>query len=255
MNIPRVLLFALVMLVLAVSPVMAGSYTVGLGAGMAPEYEGSDDYKALPMLMFNGKYDSGRSFSLLGTNLRVNLIASDMFQFGPLLKYRMGRDDVDNPYVDRMKDIDDATEAGVFALVDINNWLLGIDLLADISDTHDGSLVQGNLGYRMKLSGDLVLTPNAFLTYADDDYMDTYFGVNSANVGSSSLAAYKAESGIKDFGARIIANYTPWDRWGVTGILSYSRLLNDAEDSPIVKTGDDGQMFFGLMGTYRFGNK
>jgi len=31
-------------------------------------------------------------------------------------------------------------------------------------------------------------------------------------------------------------------------------LLNDAKDSPIVDDeGDKGQMFFGLMGTYRWG--
>jgi len=40
------------------------------------------------------------------------------------------------------------------------------------------------------------------------------------------------------------------------GVLSYSALLNDAKDSPIVDDeGDDKQMYFGLMGTYRWGSK
>ncbi len=124
----------------------------------------------------------------------------------------------------------------------------------DVSGEHDGSLVQGNVGYRWKASDALVVTPNVFLTYADDDYMDTYFGVNSGNVGSSGLPYYQADSGLKDFGARVVASYNPWEKWGIMGILSYSTLLNDAKDSPIVDNeGNDKQMFLGLMATYRFG--
>lgn len=240
-------------LALFASPAVAAKHTFGLGAGFAPEYEGSDDYQGVPMLMLTGNYDSGRSFSLMGTNLRVNILADKKFQFGPILNYRMGRDDVDNKVVDRMDDIDGAFEAGLYALVNVDNWLFGIDFLADVSDEHDGMLAQGTLGYRWKVSDALVVTPNVFLTYADDDYTDTYFGVNSGNVGSSGLAYYEADAGLKDFGARLVAHYTPWAKWGVMGIFSYSSLLNDAKDSPIVDEGDDAQMFFGVMGTYRWG--
>jgi len=166
----------------------------------------------------------------------------------------MGRDDVDNKAVDRMKDIDDALEAGAYVLANFDNILLGLDFLMDISNEHDGMLVQGNVGYKWKASEALVVTPNLFLTYADNDYMDTYFGVNAKNVGTSGLSPYQADSGLKDFGARVVVNYTPWEKWGIMGILSYSALLNDAKDSPIVDDeGDDKQAFFGLMATYRFG--
>jgi outer membrane scaffolding protein for murein synthesis (MipA/OmpV family) len=241
-------------LCISIGPVLAAQHTVGFGAGFAPEYEGSDDYEGVPMLMLTGKYDSGRSFSLLGTNLRINVLANNKFQMGPILNYRMGRDDVDNKVVDRMEDIDDAMEAGVYVLANFDNVLLGVDFLMDISDEHEGMLLQGNVGYRWKASDALVVTPNVFLTYADDDYMDTYFGVNAKNVGTSGLPAYEAESGLKDVGARIVAHYTPWEQWGVMGIFSYSALLDDAEDSPIVDEGDDSQTFFGLMATYRWGN-
>ncbi len=244
------LFFALCM---TVGPVMAAQHTVGVGAGFAPDYEGSDDYEGVPMLMLTGNYDSGRSFYLLGSNLRVNVLANKKFQFGPVLNYRMGRDDVDNKAVDRMKDIDDAMEAGAYVLANFDNVLLGVDFLMDISDEHDGMLAQGNVGYKWKASDALVVTPNVFLTYADDDYTDTYFSVNAKNVGTSGLTAYKAKSGLKDTGARVVVSYTPWEKWGVTGILSYSALLEDAKDSPIVDEGDDTQTFFGLMATYRWG--
>jgi len=252
MKLTRFLFCLMFVLFISVGPVLAAQHTVGVGAGFAPEYEGSDDYEGVPMLMLTGKYDSGRSFALLGTNLRVNVLANNKFQFGPMLNYRMGRDDVDNKVVDRMQDIDDATEAGAYFLANFDNVLLGVDFLMDISDEHDGMLVKGNVGYKWKASDALVVTPNAFLTYADDDYTDTYFGVNAGNVGTSGLSAYKAESGLKDAGIRIVTNYTPWEQWGIMGILSYSALLEDAKDSPIVDEGDDAQTFFGLMATYRW---
>jgi len=84
--------------------------------------------------------------------------------------------------------------------------------------------------------------------------MDTYFGVNSGNRGSSTLPFYEAEGGFKDVGFNLVVDYTPWEHWGIMGLLSYSALLNDAKDSPLVDdVGDDKQMMFGLMGTYRWG--
>lgn len=255
MKLTKIFFCLMFVLCITVAPTLAAQHTVGVGAGFAPDYEGSDDYEGVPLLMLTGKYESGRSFSLLGTNLRVNVLPNNKFQFGPILNYRIGRDDVDNKVVDRMKDIDDALEAGAYILANFDNILLGLDFLMDISDEHDGMLVQGNVGYKWKVSEALVVTPNVFLTYADEDYMDTYFGVNANNVGTSELSPYTADSGLKDFGARVVANYAPWEKWGVMGILSYSALLNDAKDSPIVDDeGDDAQVFFGLMATYRFGN-
>ena len=84
--------------------------------------------------------------------------------------------------------------------------------------------------------------------------MDTYFGVNQDNRGSSGLPDFKADSGFKDAGISLIVDYTPWEQWGIMGLLSYSALLNDAKDSPLVDDkGNDKQMSFGLMGTYRWG--
>ena len=109
--------------------------TVGLGVGMAPDYEGSSDNQAIPMLMFSHRYNSGRFVSLMGFNMRVNLLANENYSFGPSLNYRQGRDDVDNNRVDKMRDIDDALEAGVFGGIDVNNLLLGIEFLAGVKRT------------------------------------------------------------------------------------------------------------------------
>jgi outer membrane protein len=226
-----------------------------VGAASVPDYEGSDDSRVVPMLMLKGRYDSGRSFSLLGTKLKVNLVPSTTYSFGPVLNYRMGRDEVDNDRVDAMKDIDPAFEAGIYGGVDIRSWQLGVELLSDVSGEHDGMLAQVSAGYNWKATEHLSIFPKIYTTYADDDYMDTFFGVDDANRGSSGLPDYDADGGLKDVGLNLIVNYTPWLHWGLTGVLSYSTLLNDAKDSPLVDDeGNDRQVYFGLMGTYRWGD-
>lgn len=235
------------------TPVMAGQYVVGAGVGMAPDYEGSDDTTAVPMLVFNGEYDSGRSFSLLGTHFLFNVLPSKTYSFGPALNYRFERDDVDNNRVDAMKDIDSAFEAGAYVGLSFDNFVFLLEAITDVSDTHNGTIVTATANYRWKVMSDLEITPGIFATYADDDYMDTYFGVKAANRGLSGLPDYKADGGLKDVGVNVVASYTPWDKWGVMGVMSFSTLLNDAKDSPIVDSeGNDKQFFVGLMGTYRF---
>lgn len=234
----------------------AGQYIVGLGGGVVPDYEGSEDYTAVPMLVFKGNYDSGRYFSLVGTNFKLNVVPDKTYSFGPVLNYRMGRDDVDNKKVDSMDEIDGAFEVGAFGGIDMNNFLLGLELLADVSNETDGVTVKASAGYRWKATPELTITPTIFTTYADEDYMQSYFGVNSGNVGGSGLKSFDADSGFKDAGINLVVNYNAWQHWGIMGVLSYSALLNDAKHSPLVDDeGNDKQFFAGLMVTYRWGGK
>lgn len=254
MKFSRVILISFVAALLMVSPAFAGKYKVGVGAGSAAEYEGSDDYKGVPVLMFNGNYDSGRYFSMFGTNMKVNLLAGRAFSLGPVLNFRNGREDLENPFVDRMKDIDPAVEAGLFAAFRIRNMVFTAEALSDISDTHEGAVFSLTGAYNWKVNSALSITPSISVTYANDDYMQTYFGVDSTNRGTSPLPNYTAEAGAKDAGVSILIDYAPWEKWGVAGIISVKSLLNDAEDSPIVAVGEDSHSFVGVMATYRWEN-
>ena len=256
MKIARLLMAGLLAGVLFTTSALATEHTIGLGAALVPDYEGSDDYRGVPMLMLKGNYPSGRSFSLMGPNLRVNLVPSREYSLGPLLNYRAERDNVASDRVDAMREVDAAFEGGVFGGITLDNWQLGAELLADLSNEHDGMLAKFSVGYRWRAAADMTIIPRVSITYGDDDYMDTYFGVNRSNRGASGLPNYRADAGLKDVGFNLVVDYTPWERWGVSGIVSFSSLLNDARNSPLVDDeGSAEQMFFGLMGTYRWGSR
>jgi len=93
----------------------------------------------------------------------------------------------------------------------------------------------------------------ASVTYADDDYMDTYFSVDTKDAIRSRLKRYKAESGIKDVGVDLMLRYSMNENWSIRGIAAYLVLLEDAKDSPIVDDeGESGQFKGSVVVIYNF---
>jgi len=228
------------------------AYKVGLGVAALPDYEGSEDYTIAPIPFISIVGKSGMSAELLGNVLRVNVIPSNTWRFGPLLRYRVERDDVDNGQVDRMKDVDAAIELGGYAGFDINNWSLKIDVAGDTSGTHNGIVGGISLGYTW-LFNPWRLTLSGSSTFADNKYMQTYFGVDSVDSARSGLSSYSPGGGIKDVGAALIAGYKFNENWGLTSALRYTLLVEDAADSPLVDgVGSESQVLLGVLATYSF---
>lgn len=227
--------------------------SLGAGVGLAPDYEGSEDYEAVPMLYARTSWGDGDYLMLSGTQLRWNLL-NDRIEFGPLLQWRPERDDVDSDQVDNLKKVDDAFEAGFFLTGIWGPWRATMEFAADVSGEHDGFLVTLGGDYKTDINQSLEMTFGASMTYASDNYMETYFQIDSGNRGTSTLPDYSADDGeIKDIGLRVVTDYKINPRWTVSGTLAYTHLLGDAADSPIVDDeGDEGQYFIGVMGIYRF---
>lgn len=230
------------------------------GAFIGSDYEGSDDYELNPAVVARIQYEH-IYLQTEGLGGKINLSKLDGIEFGPAFNYRMGRDDeVDNLVVAKMAEIDGAFEAGAFVRMQKRNLLAGgdelgfeIKALHDLSDTYDGMTLQAAVDYSYQTTDKLRLTTTLSTTYADDDYMSTYFGVDQNNVGSSGLNDFEASSGIKDIGVSVMANYQLSERWMLTSIVGYTRLLGDAKDSPLVKQEGDADQYMALTGlTYRF---
>jgi len=228
---------------------------VAAAVGVVPDYLGSNDYTigAAPAAVIRFG-DSDRYVRLLVTDINVNLIDSPNWSFGPALNYRLGRSDVDDNAVDNMSNIDGTVEVGAFGGW---TWIgsddprhrfsLGTEVLYDVGGEHDGYLISGSVRYYQPVARPLTLSIGAALTYGSGDYMDTYFGVNGGNVGSSGLSAFNADAGLRDVRVPLMAIFSFNEHWHASGGVIYSRLLGDAADSPIVdKRGSRDQLFAGV---------
>jgi len=229
------------------------AYKVGLGLATAPDYEGSQDYEAVAVPLASIVSKSGMSAELIGNVLRANVVPSNTWRFGPLLRYRAERNDVNNDKVDKMEKVDAATELGAYAGFDINHWSLKVDVTRDTSGVYNGTLAGISLGYTWLMAKQCTLTLNGSTSIADNRYMMTYFGVTPTDSARSGLSTYNLSGGFKDVGATAIATHKFNEQWGILSALRYTMIVGDAADSPLVKDeGSENQFLFGVMGTYSF---
>ena len=234
----------------------AGEWTLeGVRVGgvliVQPEYEGSDEYEVLgapyllPIFAGGGPGLFSRFDARGADDVRFNLIQHDGFVAGPLGGYSFGRDEDDGDLLEGLGDIDGGVVAGGFV-----GYYVG-PVLFDVSyhhffDDSEGYQIRFGAQIEKPISERVTLTGRIGATYADENYMQTYFGTDGGVV----VGDFEADAGFKDVHVQLGVNAELDERWTVRTSIRYSRLLDDAADSPIVESEDQ---FTGTIGlSYRF---
>ena len=247
------LLCALLILLLVIPGLQAADFAVGGGIGLKPDYEGSSDYELVPLPAADVRFSNGMYIALLGLNLRANLIPSKIWRLGPVYNYRPERDDVENNKVDKMKQVSDANELGIYGGLTWNNWFVWLDILEDVGDAYDGWYATLRGGYNWAINEAWTLSMGGHTTYANDDYMQTYFGVSRRDAERSGLDRYNADGGMKEVGIDLGLNWNFAHRWGLRSFAQVSQLIGDADDdSPVVDEGSATQFLGGVMVMFKF---
>jgi len=93
--------------------------------------------------------------------------------------------------------------------------------------------------------------PRVYL--ADEEYMESYFGVTPAESARTGIAAYQPEGGVRAVGAMFGIIHQLSRSFGVYAYAGYDRLVGDAADSPIVRLfGSENQFSGGVTLYYSF---
>ena len=239
------------------------TFTVGLGAAWVPDYEGADENKGVPALFVRGRV-AGFDFTTRGTWLYVDLIRRPQsgidFDFGPIVGARLNRSgDVKDAAVDKLPELDAAIEAGGFAGVTwhgltnpYDSLSLRVDVLADVGGAHKSTLVTPTIDFGTPLSQTFYLGASASLEWAGGGYADYYYSITPAEGLVAGLPAYDADGGLKHWRLGLVGNQSiTGDLTGgfsVFGAVSYTRLVGDFEDSPIVDQRGSANQWFGALG-------
>ena len=231
--------------------------SVGAGFAFIPEYEGSEDYMVVPFPLFSLDWNSGQYIRLVGLDMEANLLRKKNhknWEFGPKLSFKPGRDnEIDNIDVANLEEIDFSISAGLFAQY---KFAKGFDIRGeythDISGVSEGGVADFELGYTCIKNNRLITRIAATTSFATENYMNTYFGVNPDNMGTSLLPFYNVESGFKDVGLKLNATYLLNSKWILAGQIGAVELIGDVADSPIVTTGTSTQFAGGVSVMYRF---
>jgi MipA family protein len=235
------------------------SFTLGAGAGAAPDYEGSDDYELVPLwnLRAANLYHPKTFVQVVGPRLRSNFLPSDHWRLGLAGQFIKERDDVENDQVDDLEKVDPSVMLGAVGGYDFladpqQDLVLEVEARQDVANDNGFlATVRGIYGGRLTESWRFDASVGS--TWASEDYMSSYFGIDAADAARSGLDQFSADEGFKDVSFGGALTYRIFERWSVSGLASYARLIGDAADSPLVDdVGNENQFFAGALVNFRF---
>jgi len=235
--------------------------TVGVGLGYTTEFPGSDDYTFSPRAAFEIETPVG-IFKNDQIGAQLDLVKSGSFATGPILRINTGRNDsVSDSVVAALPEIEASPEAGWFigsgfklSSVGLTSDAIVIGRLSAVTDTgdgHGGSLVNGSVGLVMPINDKLRFIPSMSFNYADDNYTQAFYGVESENA-SAQLSEFKASGGIESTQFALVGIRKINEKWSVTGVGAFNALQGDAAESSITKRGSETSLFAGFTINYTF---
>jgi len=244
------------------------TFSIGAGAGMIPDYEGSNDYKFIPIAGIKGRV-SGINFYTRGTYLYVDLIkrgdSNVQFDVGPIAGVRPIRTGkVHDDAVDALPELDTAFEVGGFAGITYYGLTnpydalsFHVDVITDVADAHGSTLITPTIDFATPLSRTTYVGASLSAEWAGDGYADYYFSVDPAGSLASGLPVFDADGGFKHWRLGLFANQSLsgdlTHGWSIFGVGLYTHLAGDFADSPIVDDrGSASQWFGGLGVAYTF---
>lgn len=230
------------------------------GAGVAPTFEGTDNYHAIPFIA--GKlqwYD--KAIALRGSGLWLDMNANSSFEYGPILNWRTKRNSSDgNGKIKHLSDVKAAIELGGFLgyrfggnpQTGQGQFKTEISGLHDINNAYDGFLISGRLSYAALRERKTWVDVDIESSWANKGWQRAYYGVSRSNARRSGLSHYRPGSGFRNVTVGTNVGYQFNDSWGVMARASLTRLLDESEDSPIAHEGAKTTVLLGAAGTYRF---
>lgn len=232
--------------------------TLGLQAGglviVKPKYEGSKDYEVVgaPIIAPSSGTSSGRVQFKGVDDLRLRLLQHEGFEAGPLVGYRFGRDEDDAALLTGIGDVDGGLVVGGYAGYRFGGIMPFVSYHHQVTGDDTGANVRLGLEAKFPIGSAISMTAIGGVTWADEDYMQSYFGITAAQSAASvaGLAAFDADAGFKDVFLGASADVPLSERWTLKLTGRYAYLLGDAADSPVVET--EHQWTGGIGFTYRF---
>lgn len=235
------------------TPAAAGDVDAGGMVIVKPKYEGARDYEVTgaPIVAPAGAGSGMVSFRGVD-DLRFRLLDLYGFEAGPLLGYRFGRDEDDAARLGGLGDVDGGLVVGGYAGYRMGALMPFVSYHHQVTGDDTGAVARMGVEAVLPLRGTLDVNVVAGATWADGDYMGSFFGISAAQAMTSTagLTAYDAGSGFKDFFVGASTTVPLSERWSLKLMGRYAHLIGDAADSPIVES--DSQWTGGLGLTYRF---
>ena len=238
--------------------------TVGLGAAIVPDYEGSNDYRIVPAGAIRGRYH-GISFTTRGTYLYVDVMPDRGkvdFDIGPVAGVRLNRrKNIEDDVVKLLPNLKRAIEVGGFAGVSVHGLTnpydtlsFRLDALFDVGSAHESVVINPTVEFSTPISETTYVGASVGLEFVGNKYADYYFGITPSESLATGgvLPVYDADGGLKNWKMGVLVNQSLSGSLlhGVSlfGLGQYTRLTGDFKRSPVVSQRGSASQWVGALG-------
>jgi outer membrane protein len=222
------------------APAGTSTMTVGLGAAIVPEYMGSDEVRALPVIVADYQHASGFFASTvngIGYKNKAGPLA-----FSAALGFEPSRSDRDHGLYrgsDALKGMGEikASAIGVFGVGYEFDGGIGVGLRAMVALSNRERGNSYEFGAQAPLLKGEANQVGMFVsaTYSDKKNMQAFYGVTAAQSVSSGYKRYDTKAGISRVNVGLNWNHKLNKQWSVNSMAGAVTLLGDAADSPLAK--------------------
>ena len=223
---------------------------VGVALLAGTEYPGSDERRTLALPVLDYQWANGW-FAGTTNGIGYNFSNSESMQYGLRLTADLGRKESRSSALRGMGDVDTKAEFGGFFNYPLTpEFSLTSSLRYGAGQGGKGLVVDLGGAYSTQIAAQWRLGVGAGVSVANAEYMQSFFGVTSAQAAASGYGAYAPAAGVRDGRVNFALTYMASPRISVTAGVTANTLLGDAENSPLVrqKTGVTGL----LAATYAF---
>lgn len=226
-----------------------GEWEVVLGGGalIEPEYEGSDEFEVAPVPFISATF--GDWLKIDPTGAAATVYRTDAIRLDALIGYETGRAEDDSDRLQGLGDVDFGVNVGALAAVEVGPAELFVSAEKTIGGS-DGFIAQAGAEVEFAVSQSLFLGLKGSATFADENHMQAYFGINAVQSTRSGYARYEPDGGIKRVDVAATATFAFTENWFARGEAGLGVLVGDAADSPVVQ--DEIQPSGLLLVGYRF---
>ncbi|GJL62722.1 MAG: MltA-interacting MipA family protein [Nitrospirales bacterium] len=222
--------------------------TLGAGVGIAPTYEGSQNYTVFPLPYIQVNWKDTIRLGFQGLN--ATILKAGTFKAGIGLTFNPGRDEkgsnLFNTSTDDtlrgLGDIDPALGARAFASYQFTPVTLSTSVIKFLGNDNSGLLINAAISRPYPVNEQLILTPSISTTWTDKSYMDTFFGISPRQSLNSQFSQFEAKSGMKDVSVNLQVMFRMNQHWFLFINGQVKQLLSDAEKSPLSKSDTNGSL-------------
>jgi outer membrane protein len=226
---------------------------LGLGGGIAPAYEGASTYTGTVIPLINlerlnipGVIDIGGTGATDGLKIAPSISVvreRKSADFAPLA----GLNNVDTTYAFGGRV---GYEIGLNEAVSVQPYVAARYAFGGAQ----GFVGEVGLDMTARLTPELTLVAGPVANFASENYMDRSYGVSAAESAATGgrMAEFDPQGGIKSVGVKAAVKYEFVADTFLNLEGSYSRIVGDAENSPIVQSGSDSAFTAGIGISRRF---